>query len=102
MSWQPICLAGDLIHFCCQRDIAFGDTARIVGRQVDDDRGVDVEPLRVVVHGFSDERGAGHEAERLIKIGKLKFPVELIVFDRPAGQLIQRRGDLFSGEFCGL
>src|SRR4030095_7146602 len=65
----------------------------IVGHQLDANRVVHVEPLRVMIHAFRDERRLRHEAERLHEVAKLKLSVELAVLDRPPGAAfrIQRR-----------
>ena len=44
-----------------------------MGRQQHLDLGIDVEPFGVVVELFRHQRGAGHEAEGLIEIGKDEF-----------------------------
>src|ERR1700733_12950134 len=65
--------ARELVHSLGQLDIEIGQATRIVGRKRDLYVLVDVEPFRMMVEVFRDQRGARHEAEGLVEIGKDEF-----------------------------
>src|SRR5580698_1487191 len=64
---------GELVHGLGELDVELGEAAGVMGRQRHFDIFVDVEPLGVMVELFRHQRGAGHEAEGLIEIGKDEF-----------------------------
>ncbi len=53
----------------------WADPADVVGHEVHPHGVVHVEPLRVVVHGLRNQRGAGHKAKSVHKILELVFAV---------------------------
>jgi len=71
----------------CERDIAFGDAARVVGDEVDPEGAVNVEPLRVVLGPLGEQSDAAHEPEGRHEVRKPKLAVELPVTKRPARQV---------------
>src|ERR1700676_5181628 len=66
-------LPRQLVHGRGELDVKLGQAAGIMGRQRHLDGLVDIEPFRMMVELFGDERGARHEAESLIEIGKDEF-----------------------------
>lgn len=82
---------GQFFEFAGEHDVLGGDTAGVVGGEVDDDAIPDVGPFRVVFHGLNSDGGGGHEAEGVHEIGEFVFAVEFAVCEGPAGQGIYRR-----------
>ena len=62
--------AGELVHGFGELDVELGQAAGIVGRKRHLYIFVDVEPFGMMIELFRHQRGAGHEAEGLIEIGK--------------------------------
>ena len=64
---------------------------------------VDVEPFRVMIHFFSHQSDARHEAERGVEIREHEGPRNSVaaLHRVPAGKAGQRRGTFITGEFCG-
>src|SRR6185312_8710921 len=63
---------------------------------------VDVEPLRMVVHFFGNQRRARHKAESLIEILEHEFPGDGVAarYFRPAGQFAERGLAGAAAQFC--
>src|ERR1700733_684931 len=97
--------AGDLtrklIHRLGELDVAFGQTAGIVRGQGHLDGLVDVEPFRMVIHLFGDERGPRHKAEGGIEVGEYEFLGDGVAAGHLAPPLEAGRGGLagVAGEF---
>jgi hypothetical protein len=89
----------DFIYFGGQIEIETADSFCVVGVQVDYNFVVDVEPFRMVVHGFCDERDARHVAECGYEIFALKFAVEFIVYQTPTFGSAQAFGYFHVGQF---
>src|SRR6202790_812716 len=98
---RRLSLAGELVHGLGELDVEFGQPAGIMGRQSHFDIFVDVEPFGVVIEFFRHQRGARHEAEGLIEIGKDEFFGDGIsILDLgPAFEPGQRTLARFAGEF---
>src|SRR5580698_4363992 len=93
--------AGKLIHGLRELDVELGEADGIMGRERHFDIFVDVEPFGMVVELFRHQRGAGHEAEGFIEIGKDELlgdgvaPVDLGPAFEPGERTLAR----FAGEF---
>ena len=94
----------DAIHRLGEREVLGGDTARIVGRQIDRDAIPHVAPLGMMVHPLGDQRDLRHEAERFDEVGEHEVAVEFSVLEGPAGRhpagdlvgIEQRHGDRYT------
>src|SRR5438876_12194712 len=63
----------EAIHGGGELYVPFGDTPGVMGGQRHFDLVVDVEPFRMVVEFFGNERGTGHESKRLVEILEGEF-----------------------------
>src|SRR3984885_3558283 len=76
---RPRCpSARELVHCLGKLHVKLGQAAGIMGRERDLYILVDVEPFRMMVELFCDQRSAGHEPESLIEIGKNEFLADRI------------------------
>ncbi len=66
-----------------------GDSAGIVGGEIDAHAVIHIEPFRVVVHFFDVHGGGGEEADGMREIGELVFAMKFGSFDGPAGEFVQ-------------
>ena len=95
-------LSGNLIHGLGKLHVEVGQAAGIVGGECHVHRLVDIEPLRMVVHFFRDQRRARHEAEGLVEVLEHEFLRDGVAAARlrPAVKSGQRGFTGISGEFA--
>src|SRR5262245_37678014 len=58
------------VHGLGQLDVELGQAASVVGRKRHCNSLVDVEPFRMMVELLGHQRGARHEAERLVEVAE--------------------------------
>ena len=94
-------LPRELVHGLGELDVAVGQSAGIVGRQCDLDGFVNIEPFGVVIELFRHQRGARHETEGRIEIGKNEFFGDgVAILDlAPSFKTAERSLARFAGEF---
>src|SRR5262249_15825727 len=66
-------LSSNFIHSVGQFHVAIGQTARIVRGKRHLHGFIDIEPLRMVIHFFRDQRHTGHEPEGLVEVLEHEF-----------------------------
>src|SRR5712692_1692608 len=64
------------VHLLRELDVALGHPTGIMRRKSDLHLVVDIEPFRMVVELFGDERRACHEAEGLVEILEREFSAD--------------------------
>src|SRR5207302_3948125 len=68
--------SGQLVHLGGELDVELGHAAGIVGGQRHFDVLVDIEPLGMVIHLFSNQGRPRHEAEGLVEILENELPCD--------------------------
>ena len=91
----------DPIHGLGELHIQFGQAPGIVGGKRHFNGLVDVEPFRMMIHFFRDQRRAGHEAEGLVEVLENEFFRDGVPAGhlRPAVEPRQRGFSGFTGQF---
>jgi len=89
----------NFFDFLGKNEIEIADAFDAVRDEVDDDFVPDVEPFRMMVHGFGDEGDASHVAESGDEVLALVLAVKFAVLDFPAGQFRHEFRDFVVGKF---
>ena len=58
-----------------------------MGRKIDNNSAIHVEPLRVVIHFLDQHGGSGHESEGVREIGEFVLTVQFLIFEPPRTKL---------------
>src|SRR5690349_39254 len=90
-----------LVHLGGELDVELGHAAGVVGGQRHFDVLIDIEPLRMVIHLFSDQGRPGHEAEGLVEILEHELPGDSVPARNlaPAAELAKCVGLSRSSQF---
>src|SRR5882724_6955634 len=83
--------AKNLVNFFRQLEIVIADAFNTVRIQIDHHFVPHVEPFRMMIHRFGDERDTRHVPESSDEIFARKFPVQFSIRDAPAFRLRQQR-----------
>jgi len=81
---------GKLFHFLRQLEVQLGDSSGFMGAQVDGEFLIDIQPFRVVVHGFCEQGDFCHKAKGFDKVSEYIFPVQFVVFKAPCRVLLNK------------
>ena len=82
-------LLDNIIYPAGKFEISFGNATNFMRGEEDLNSIVDIRPIRVMIHGLSQQCHSTHKSEGINEILKDKLPIKLTIFETPVSKINQ-------------